>query len=499
MSESRRFAKNTFWNLFAQAAPLAIAVVAVPVVLKALGVERFGVLLVAWTAIGYFNFFDFGLPRVLTLALSGALAEGDEVRLGVVSQLGLLAMLALGFAGGIVIALLTPWLIHSALNVPANLQREATTSFYLLAACMPFVVTTSGFRGILEAHQQFGMAALLRLPYAAFNYIAPLIAVTFSRSLVPVVVLLVVGRIVTWAAHLIVCVRTHRYLRTRVPLHRSELVKLLRLGGWMTASNIISPLMFNIDRFVIGGLLSMAAVTYYVTPFDLVTKLMLVPSAIIGVLFPALAARARDGNRANDLTARAIRMMAIIMFPATVVAIALAPEALRLWVGEEVSSNGARVAQWLALGVLVNSVAQIPFTLLHAEGRPDLTAKLHVIELPLYGLLLWYLTIERGVDGVALAWTARVVADTVMLLVVVAARSEEARRVLAPVFRVAIPLIVAASLPMFFHAASVRFAIAAATLVCAGPLIWKFGLDEGERARVRQLLRRPLFRERAAT
>jgi hypothetical protein len=48
-------------------------------------------------------------------------------------------------------------------------------------------------------------------------------------------------------------------------------------------------------------------------------------------------------------------------------------------------------------------------------GRPDLTAKLHLIELPPYLLLLWLLIRVDGIDGAAIIWTARVAADAVAL------------------------------------------------------------------------------------
>ena len=47
--------------------------------------------------------------------------------------------------------------------------------------------------------------------------------------------------------------------------------------------------------------------------------------------------------------------------------------------------------QILAVGVFINSLAQVPFALLQGVGRPDLTATLHLIELPLYLGLLWWL------------------------------------------------------------------------------------------------------------
>jgi O-antigen/teichoic acid export membrane protein len=492
MIEGRRLAKNTMWNLIGQAGPLVVAVVAVPIVLRALGAERFGILTMAWAAVGYFNLFDFGLPRVLTQALSAALEAGDRKQLSTISQAGLLMMLLLGVLGGIVMSALTPWLVHSALKVPAGLRGEASASFYLLAACLPFVVTTSGLRGIIEAHQDFGISAGLRLPYAAFNYIAPLLTITVSHSLVPIVTLLLVGRVLTWIAHVVICFRRYDYLRASVPLGRAAFAPLVRLGGWMTMSNVISPLMYNIDRFVIGGALSLTAVTYYVTPFELVTKLLLIPGAFIGVLFPAFAAaHVRDSMHANDLFERGLRLMGVIMFPLALVVIAFAPQILRLWVGSEVAAHGSRVAQWLALGIFVNSLAQIPFTVLQASGRPDLTAKLHAVELPVYATALWLFTRRLGVEGVAEAWTLRIVIDATMLFVLVAIRSPEVRKSIVGPFRVLAPLAMGLVAPMFFVDGEARAMVATICLVVAGFLVWHRGLRSSEKTAAVKLLRAP--------
>jgi len=50
-------------------------------------------------------------------------------------------------------------------------------------------------------------------------------------------------------------------------------------------------------------------------------------------------------------------------------------------------------------------------------GKPDLTAKLHLIELPIYMAVLWWLTKAHGIEGAAIAWTARATVDAVVLLV----------------------------------------------------------------------------------
>ncbi|WP_368862587.1 oligosaccharide flippase family protein, partial [Vibrio cholerae] len=69
-------------------------------------------------------------------------------------------------------------------------------------------------------------------------------------------------------------------------IDKRELKLLLSFGGWMTVTNIVSPIMVNMDRFFIGAKVAVSAVTNYVVPFDLITKALVLPSAISGVLFP---------------------------------------------------------------------------------------------------------------------------------------------------------------------------------------------------------------------
>ena len=71
--------------------------------------------------------------------------------------------------------------------------------------------------------------------------------------------------------------------------------------------------------------------------------------------------------------------------------------------------------QLLAIGVLINASASLPASLLHAAGRPDVTAKLHMIEFPLYIPLVCWLIRAFGIEGAASAWVLRVTLDTALL------------------------------------------------------------------------------------
>ena len=233
-----------------------------------------------------------------------------------------------------------------------------------------------------------------------------------------VIAVLVAGRVIAWVAHLLLCFHVIPPLRHEVSWRRAAMGPLLRFGSWMTVSNIVSPLMVTLDRFVIGSLLSVAAVAYYTTPYEMISKLWLIPSSLLGVMFPAFSTTfVRDPDRTAQLYGRSVRYLLLVMFPLILLIVALAQDGLKVWLGADFAQHSFRVLQWLAIGVFINGLASVPFAVVQGAGRPDLTAKLHLVELPPYLITLFWLTKIRGIEGAAIAWTARVALDAVVLFV----------------------------------------------------------------------------------
>ncbi len=420
LTSGRTLARNSIWNLVGQGAPLLVALFAIPLLIKGLGTARFGVLTLAWAIVGYFNLFDLGLGRALTKLVAEKLGaeQAEDIPRLIWTALALMGIL--GIAGALVAASISPWLVHDILKIPQTLQGETLNAFYLLALSIPVVISAIGLRGVLEAHQRFDLANMVRIPFGMFTFLGPLIVLSFSNSLFPVVAVLVAGRILTCGVFLLVCLHLVPALRHNIRPQRTMVWPLISFGSWMTVTNIVGPLMNYMDRFLIGALISVAAVAYYATPYEVVIKLGLISGALVGILFPAFSTIwSQDRDRTARLFGRGVNYIFLSLFPLILVIVTLAHEGLSLWLGSEFADNSTFVLQWLAVGVFINSIAQIPFALVQGAGRPDLTAKMHLIELPFYLLTLWWLLGVYGIKGAAIVWVVRVAVDTLILFVMV--------------------------------------------------------------------------------
>jgi len=408
--------KNVSWNFLGRIVPLIAAIFAIPVLINSLGIEYFGIFTLALMVIGYFSLFDLGIGRALTKFISVEIGTGKIEKIPIIVGTGLSIMFLFSIIGLIISIAISSWMVTSVLIVPIYLQEETIQIFYLLSISLPLVIMTSGLRGILESYQRFALLNIINIPMGVFNFVGPLAVLPFTNSLFPIVVVLVIGRLVGLLVLIISCYRVMNVPLKRVSIQQKLIMPMLRFGGWMTVTAIIGPIMVYADRFLISSVITIAVLAYYTTPYEMITKLWIIPGSIIRVLFPVFAmSYITDKERMSSLYFKSIKYIFLIMFPIAIIIVTSAYDLLTLWLGSEFADKSYMTLQILTIGVLVNSISQVPYTMIQSIGRPDITAKLHFIELPIYLIIVWFMVDFYGILGAAIAWTLRIFIDTILL------------------------------------------------------------------------------------
>ena len=417
LTGGKLLARNTVWNAVGQMAPLVLAIFAVPMLVNTLGTTRFGILTLAWVFVSYFSFFDFGLGRGITRFVAALLAAGRTAEIRPLVSSTLLLMALFGTLSGIGLAVASPWVTDFLFKVPPELASETRHSLYTLALCIPIVICTSGLRGTLEAFQKFRAVNLLRLPTGFITYLGPILVLPFSHSLVPIVAVLVGGRAIMLVAHAIVVSRLLNGFQLNVSYERERFAPLLSTGGWLMVSNVIIPIMMYLDRFIIGSLVSVAAVAFYTTPYEVVSRLLIIPASVTGVVFPAFASSIdTNPEKAHKIFERGFVYLFLIMLAFCLIVAGISREFLGIWLNNEFAEKSDLVLGLLTIGIFTNGLAYIPLSFLQGVGKAKWTGLLALVEVPLYLLVLWYLTKTHGVDGAAAAWLVRAVLDLGILM-----------------------------------------------------------------------------------
>ncbi len=405
--------------------PAVLALFCIPILLSNLGEERFALLALLWAFLGTASLFDFGLGRALTVRVAALRVEGDGAAVAAQVKAGLFALALIGAFFALLVGLCSAWIAGFVDRRDVDLG-ELSDAVAFAAPAVFLVVVGSGVSASLEGFARFDASNIVRIVVAVGTLGGATVWSWRSNSLSELALALVITRSIS-----LFCGAW--FLRRQVlPQNRSasvawgDVANFVSFGKWMTAANLLSPVLSYGDRFALSALIPAATISYYIVPYDIVTRMLIVPSAIMSSLLPTFA-REPDRDRRNRLLTKGFLSIAALMLPAMTAAAVVAQPALAWWISEEFAARSAPVAQLICLGVAFNSLAALPFTYLQASGRSRTVVLVQLFEIPFYVIALAVLGSRYGVLGVAATWSFRVGADCLLLWGVVLApgRSEK--------------------------------------------------------------------------
>ena len=420
--DKKLLARNTFLNLASQIIPIIIGIISVPLIIKELGIERFGILSIIFTLVSYFTVFDLGLGKATTKFTAELLENDSKNRLLETTSTLLFLSILLGIISSITLITITP-LIIEYIKIPFALISETKSSIYIIAIIIPLIIVSTILKSILEGGQYFGTSSIIKSITNSFTFLIPVIAIFFypDLKLFDIVFLMLIMWLIGISIYLLFTFKKfpllkNYFIKNYFILNYNNVKNIFNYSKWIAISNIIWPFMLSIDRFFISAFLSISLVGFYTAPFDMITRLWIIPASFL-TIFPAFSTlKSRNDNQSiNALYLRALKYTLLIMGLIIIPVIIFSTEILRLWIDENFAQQSSIILKIFSLGVFAVSLSMIMDFLVKGIGRPDITTKLHLIELPFFILLLWLSIKYYGINGAAFAWTLRAVIDAILM------------------------------------------------------------------------------------
>lgn len=421
IQEARRtFSRNTLLNFTGQAFVILLAVGFLPFIVSRLGDESFGLLSILWVLVGSLQVLDLGIGVGSAKFLSAHVSAGRKDLAAGTVQGTLLLIIPAGLLISAGLFSATFLDIPGALNIPTALHGDAVAGLRLLVILPLAIFLQNGFKSVLVAFQRFDLINALLAGYGVLQWGGAGLVLVLGGGFVDVVLATVAARILVMALTAISALRLLPEVLTYHPGESSGVIRqLLRFGGWVSVSQVISPVFGVLDRVYISTLVSLSAVAYFSVVTDVALRLLIVPMSFASTLLPVVSGGWDQPELRGQIRAlyeRSLRYTLAVMLPVVISLWWFPEEILGLWLGEEYAVQSAPVLMVVAVGLLGNLLAQLPFATLQAMGRPDIPAKLILGEIVLYAVVCFWLTDVLGIVGTALAWSLRVTSEAAILL-----------------------------------------------------------------------------------
>jgi O-antigen/teichoic acid export membrane protein len=350
----RRAALSGFASGGAKVVAVLTSLITVPLTLKYLGNERFGMWMAVSSVVALFSFADLGIGNGLVNLVTDAEGRGDHeaTQRAISSGFWILAAIATLLLGATAIAYpITPWQSVFRVTSPAAIH-EAGPVFVVLISCFAVNLPIGVVSRIESAYQSGFVPNLWSIASNIASLLAILLIIHFHGS-VPLLLLAVSGvpvlGVAANGAHLFLLRRP--WLLPRIRYFSLTAAKgLVGTGLLFFCIQVAGVLGYQSDNMVIAQIMGAAQVTNYAVAARMFSVIPIVMGMAIAPLWPAYA----DAIARGDIhwVRSAFRVSLGWCFAVTiiilVVLLAFGQKILLIWVGPQIRVTFALLAAFAA-------------------------------------------------------------------------------------------------------------------------------------------------------
>ena len=402
---------NILANYASQLYVTAVGIVMVPLYVKYMGAEAYG--LVGFFAMlqAWFNLLDMGLTPTMARETAryngGAISAPDYRRLARALE-GVFMVVAL--FGGVLLFSLADWVAARWLNVSRLPLGDVAASLRLMAVAIALRWMCGLYRGVITGTERLvwlsafnSTVATLRfvlvLPLLMFVSASPLAFFGFQLG---VAVIEIAG--LAWMAYRLLPALP---AGQRIRWEWAPLKPVLKFSLSIAFTSSVWVLVTQTDKLVLSKILPLADYGYFTVAVLVASGIMIVSGPVSSAIMPRMTRLQAEGQHDQLIAVyrQATQLVTVMAIPVALVLSFFAPQVLWAWTGDvELTRSAAPVLTLYAAGYGVLAVGAFPYYLQYAKG--DL--RLHLIGNALFVLLLipsviWAAT-YHGMVGAGWAW-----------------------------------------------------------------------------------------------
>lgn len=401
---------NIRFNFIGQMYSTFVGIVTLPLLLKYVGAEGFGL-------IGFFTLLQ-TLMAILDMGLLPAL--GRDISRAKVSADGrrnlrtLVNSVEVVFAGvaiviAITLAASSGWIAVEWLTLDTLPPELVMQALWIIAATLAFRWMAALNRSGIVAHEDQVWVNFFDMAIATLRFPMSLLVVFAGRgdlTLYFCYQALVAGLEflgLRWKLHQLLPPKTWSTRR----FSRAELVRILPFAGGVAYGTIVWVLLTQLDKLILSSVLPLSHYGYFVLVVTITAGISMMSTPISRAILPRMTSLQAAGQPAQMLEVyrSATRYVMCISMPVTLVIAFWPHEVILAWSGDKAAADWASdVLPLYALGGGLTSMTAFQYFLQYAYGDLKLFTRFNTFSLLVNVPLIIYAALEHGAIGVAWVW-----------------------------------------------------------------------------------------------
>lgn len=403
--------QNIIANIIGRAWSVISVFLFIPLYIKFLGVEAFGLVGFYSTLLGVLAFANMGFKATLNRemarlsALRDSAGKMKDVLRTYESIYGFISLII-----SLLIWFLAPLIAEQWLRSNVLQPHEIAVAIRLMGVAIAFQLPSGLYIGGLMGLQRQVRANSLQIAWSVYRGLgAVLVLWLFSPTIFAFALWqLIANAIYCFFARLNLGRALSFSPDQSQPQFKWQVFRnTWRYAAGMAGMAVISTLLRQTDKLVVSKMLSLEMLGYYTLAGALASAPLMLGSPIASAVFPRLTGLVAIENH-NGLTRlyhRTCELVAVAIIPAGLTIALFAGDFILAWTGSAVTAQQAGlVASLLLGGQLLQAITVVPYYLALAYGNIRLNLQIGIASIVLITPLLIYLVMKYGIVGAGFSW-----------------------------------------------------------------------------------------------
>jgi O-antigen/teichoic acid export membrane protein len=401
--------KNIAANFAGSICQALMGLVFIPLYIRFLGIESWGLIGFFATLQTMFSLLDMGLSGTLNreMARLSVLPGMEQEMHNLVRTMEVIYWCIAAFAGIIVISL-SPVIAHHWVKAsqlsPKTIEQAIVIMGFVIALQMPVGFYSGGLMGLQRQ-------VLLNIIVISISVLRGAGAVLILWLIFPTIQAFFLWQIVISIINIFLLAL---FLWSRLPPVKNKAVfeKQLLKGIWkftagMSGIAILATILTQLDKMILSKMLSLETFGYYMLASVVAMSLGRLFTPIFYSIYPKFTQLISldDQDGLKQLYHKSCQFMSVLILPVAIVIAFFSYEIIFLWTQNTVTAeNTHHLISILICGTALNGLMNLPYALQLASGWTSLSFLKNIIAVVLLVPLIIYMTKHYSATGAAVAW-----------------------------------------------------------------------------------------------
>lgn len=401
--------KNILANFIGNIWSGVMAIIFVPIYIKFLGIEAYGLMGIFASMLTIFTLLDMGISDTLNREMAILVVQpnkASEMR-NLVRTLeipywliGVLIVLIVGFSSS--------FISYHWVNVGKLSHESVRLSIILMGFAIAFQWPLSFYSGGLMGLQRQVLLNSINSVMATFRGLG---AVFILWLVSPTIEAFFIWQILASIIHTSLITfflwNSLPISRESVRFDRQLLLKIWRFAAGITGITLLALILTQLDKIILSRMLSLEIFGYYTLAQVVASILYRFFGPIFTATFPKLSnlVALNSLDELKVIYHKSCQLLSVIVLPAAFIIAFFSKEILFMWTQNKVTSdNSYMLVSLLVIGTAFNGLMHIPYAMQLANGWTKLSFYINLVSVILLAPLLILFTKLFGAVGAASIW-----------------------------------------------------------------------------------------------